>query len=61
MSDFTKIEDVIKLMRSSCSEKEWNANCDRVKEANQGYPDWWYKEIIIAGVHLESQAKWGSN
>lgn len=39
--------DVIKLMRSSKSEKEWNENCDKVKEEFFGYPDWWYETIIL--------------
>jgi len=42
--------EVIALMVSSKSDLEWNANCDKVKEACNGYPDYWYAEIILSGL-----------
>lgn len=48
--DLTKQSDVITLMQSSKSEKEWNSNCDKVKSANGGYPQFWFAAIIISGV-----------
>jgi len=43
-------EEVIALMKISKSETEWNANCDKVKEACGGYPDYWYPDIIGSGL-----------
>ena len=38
-------------MKSSKNVDEWNANCDKVKDAHDGgYPDYWYVEIIIYGI-----------
>lgn len=37
-------------MASSESEAQWNSNCDKVKKAFNGYPDFWYATIIIGGV-----------
>lgn len=45
-----KKEEVVKLMKSSKSEKEWNENCDKVKKECNGYPDFWYVEIIMSGL-----------
>ena len=39
-------EQVLELMKSSKNEREWNDNCDKVKKACRGYPDFWYKEIV---------------
>lgn len=41
---------VVELMKSSTSKEEWNANCDKVKAANGGYPDFWYSAIVLSGV-----------
>lgn len=43
-------EEVIELMKSSKTEKEWNNNCDKVKKSCNGYPDFWYSEIILSGL-----------
>ena len=43
-------QDAIELMKSSKTKDEWNANCDKVKAANGGYPDWWYPEIVASGL-----------
>lgn len=51
-------EGVVSLMESSKSEDEWNANCDKVKVAHKGYPNWWYKEIMMSGVAAKTKAKW---
>lgn len=48
--DLTKQSDVVALMKSSKSESEWNANCDKVKAANNGYPSFWYTAIVLSGV-----------
>lgn len=51
-------EEVIALMKSSKSDLEWNKNCDLVKEAYNGYPDWWYMEVIISGLLAATKANW---
>lgn len=44
-------EQVISLMKSSKTVKEWNANCDKVKAAFNGqYPSYWYELIILSGL-----------
>lgn len=50
--------DVIALMRSSKSEAEWNANCDKVKAEFDGYPDWWFLTIVMSGLAAEVQRNW---
>lgn len=54
-------EGVITLMKSSKSKSEWNANCDKVKQANNGYPDFWYGAIVSSGLATETSAKWGGD
>lgn len=54
-------QELIDLMESSNSEKEWNANCDIVKQKCNGYPSFWYKAIVIGGVMAETSAKWGGD
>jgi hypothetical protein len=44
-------EDVVKLMSSSKTEEEWNANCDKVKDAHNGdYPNYWYETFLVSGL-----------
>ena len=51
--------EVVKLMESSTSEDEWNANCSKVKQANGGgYPSFWYEAIVLSGVAATVQATW---
>jgi len=50
--------EVIKLMESSQNAEEWNANCDKVKKANGGYPDFWYSSIVLSGVFDDTEARW---
>lgn len=47
-------EGVVTLMRSSKNEEEWDRNCDIVKEANGGYPPFWYTTIITSGLINET-------
>lgn len=44
------IDEVKELMRSSKSEQEWIANVKRVKLFFDGYPSFWYKEIVLSGL-----------
>jgi len=48
-----KKEEVIKLMKSSKSEAEWNNNCDKVKKECGGYPDFWYEEIVKSRLSVK--------
>jgi hypothetical protein len=44
-------QEVLDLMGSSKSSKEWNENCDKVKkDNNNNYPSWWYSEVILSGL-----------
>ena len=54
--------EVVKLMESSTSEDEWNANCDQVKKANGGgYPAFWYETIVSSGVFAAALAVWSKS
>lgn len=54
-------QQVIELMESSQSSEEWNANCDKVKKTCNGYPSFWFKEIILSGLAAKVTARWGGN
>ena len=43
-------DEVIKLMESSTTRDEWDKNCDKVKAAFNGYPEWWFEAIIMSGI-----------
>lgn len=46
----TQIE-VEDLMMGSSSERQWDENCDKVKQAFGGqYPPFWYAAIIQSGL-----------
>lgn len=38
-------QEVIDLMESSKSAREWEDNCDKVKDACGGYPGFWWATI----------------
>lgn len=47
-------EEVKDLMKSSQTEAEWNANCNKVKAAFGGvYPSFWYQAIVASGLSRE--------
>lgn len=54
-------QEVVALMKSSKSEAEWNANCDKVKKVCGGYPSFWYSAILLSEVAAEQTAKFGSS
>ena len=46
-----KKHEIVDLMKSSKTEKEWNENCNKVKRAHHGkYPDCWFELIISKGI-----------
>jgi len=51
-------KEVVALMKSSRSEPEWNANCDKVKVACGGYPDFWFAAIVQSGLMGLTRATW---
>ena len=51
-------DQVVTLMKISCSEDEWNDNCDKTKKAFGGrYPDFWYAAIVMGGVMRATMGK----
>jgi len=57
--DLTVQENVVALMQSSSTEDQWNNNVDKVKDANNGYPSFWYSAIILSGVMRKTAAGFG--
>ena len=52
-------EQVVELMKSSKSGEEWDANCEKVKEAFGGdYPTFWYSALIASDVPEEIAMLW---
>ncbi len=52
--------EVIALMETSQSEREWRKNCNEVKRRCGGdYPDFWYEEILASGVGEQIMNRWG--
>lgn len=58
VQDLTTEAGVVALMQSSKSESEWNNNCDKVKAANDGYPEFWFGAVIASGLALRNQQTW---
>ncbi len=54
-------QEVIELMKSSRSEDEWNTNCDAVKKACGGYPEFWHEAIVASGLAQETAASFGGS
>lgn len=52
-------EAVVRLMKGSKDLNEWNDNCVKVKKSCGGYPNFWYKTIVLDGVMRNSQSRWG--
>lgn len=50
--------EVVELMVSSKSEEEWNANCDKVKAACNGYPSFWFHKIVMSGLMATIKETW---
>ena len=54
-------QEVVALMESSTTEAEWNANADKVKEACNDYPPFWYRAIVMSGLASRTAKRWGSD
>ena len=48
--DLTTPAGVSAFMATSRNEAEWNDNCDAVKAANKGYPNFWFDTIVLSGL-----------
>lgn len=53
-------QEVLDLMKSSKNGDEWNTNCDAVKKACGGYPDYWWEKVIKTGLMDETLGKGAS-
>ncbi len=54
-------QEVIDLMKASKSDEEWNANCQKVKEACGGeFPKFWNTAVIFSGLapKVAVEQKW---
>ena len=54
-------EEVVALMKTSKSEEEWNANCDKVQRACGGYPSFWLKAVVMSVLATAITATWGGD
>ncbi len=54
-------QEVVDMMKSSKSEAEWNANCDKMKKACGGYPSFWYGTIVLSGLATKTAASFGGS
>ena len=54
-------EQVVTLMKSSSNGQEWDANCDKVKAACNGYPDFWFETIVMSGLLKQVGKAWGDS
>ncbi len=50
---------VVELMKGSRSQREWDINCETVRGACKGFPDFWYKAIVTSDVEKDTRAKFG--
>jgi hypothetical protein len=51
-------DQVVSLMNSATSEKDWNNKADQVKRSCGGYPDFWYRAVIMSGVLVRANLRW---
>ena len=52
-------DEEIKALEASKNEREWNAECDKIKRARDGQypPDWWPK-VSQSGLMHRVAASW---
>ena len=51
-------QDELDALVKTKSELEWNAVCDAVKKAHNGYPQDWYAKVIMSGLLAKTAAAW---
>ena len=55
-------DEVIDLLEKCQSSEDWRIACRIIKEEHEnGYPDFWWKEVILSGVGDRIAARWGSD
>ena len=54
-------KQVIDLMTSATSESDWNAKCDQVQAACNGYPPFWFGAIIRSGLAAKVAESFGGS
>lgn len=54
-------QEVIELMETSKSAREWDDNCDKVKAACDGYPEFWWTTMIQSGRGNKIATQWGGS
>ena len=54
-------KEVVALMESSKTSKEWNKNCDIVKAKCGGYPSFWFAAILLSGLANRVLERCGSS
>jgi hypothetical protein len=54
-------EEVLALLEKCQSRKDWGMACDFIKMSCDGYPDFWWEEVIQSGVGDRIAARWGSD
>jgi hypothetical protein len=54
-------QDVTEYMAQARSEDDWNARCEAVKEANNGYPAFWFVAIVLSGLAGKTAANFGGS
>lgn len=58
MNDLTNEDQAVELLKSSQSARDWDTNVDGIRQANGGYPRWWYKAVILPGIEGQQISKW---
>lgn len=51
MNDLTTPEGLYAHMAASSSSDDWNDRAAQVKEANGGYPSFWWATVMASGLH----------
>jgi len=54
-------KEVVALMESSKTAREWDDNCDKVKSVFGGYPTFWFPAILASGLAKRVLARCGSS
>lgn len=61
ITDLSTEQGVTDYMAQARTETDWNARCDDVKRANNGYPLFWYRAIVLSGLAHKTAVNWGGN
>lgn len=54
-------DEVVALMESATSERDWNNKADQVKAACGGYPGFWWDAIMLSGLANRVLGRFGSD